>query len=130
MAFPADVIKLGVKIASTVTKGVQCKVTLYQWTGKDGFGNLTYSTPLTPRCILDRTNKVIQLGNQMVSVSATLTFLDSIPANGAAGRREPIDPNDKIVLPDGFTAPIKDAPGSVINPETGQGFVNQVFLGR
>lgn len=130
MAFPADVLKLGVKIASTLTKGVQSTVTLYQWTGRDGFGNLTYADPLSLRCVVDRTNKIIQLGNQMVSISATLTFLDPISANGAAGRREPVDPNDKIVLSDGFTAPIKDAPGAVINPETGQGFVTQVFLGR
>lgn len=130
MAFPREILRSGIKIAHNLTKGVQGEIQHYAWTGQDGYGKPTYPiSPVSLLCVIDRTNKVITVNGQLVTISATLTFVGDVAPNGATGRREPIDPRDKIILPDGFTAPIIDTPGSVTDPVTGRGFIQSVMLG-
>lgn len=127
MSFLGDLIE----IADDVTKDfdLQCQVTLYPWIAQDVHGDDTYGTPVTLTCVVDRTNRILYQGGQQITVVATLTFVGDVAPNGAAGRREPIDPRDKIVLPDGFTGPIVSTPDGVTDPGTGRGFIQSVMLG-
>ena len=63
-----------------------------------------------------------------VVVRASVTFLTPLTANGAETRTEPIDPRDKIILPDGTTGPIVNISGPV-DPDTGAPFLFEVLLG-
>lgn len=129
MPFPAELLRSGVKTAHGLTKGVQSQVTHYPWISQSVHGDDTYDTPVTLTCVVDRTNRIVYQGGQQVTVTATLTFVGDVQPNGAPGRREPIDPRDKIVLPDGFTGPIVSTPDGVTDPGTGRGFIQSVMLG-
>lgn len=129
MAFPAEILESSIKIADGLTKGAQDKVIHRAWIGQDVFGEVTYASPITRDAVVDRTNKSIVKEGQFINISATIIFVGDILPNGAAGRREPIDPRDELTLSDGFTGPIIDAPGAVINPKTKRGFIQRVMLG-
>lgn len=120
-----------IKIADNITDGLglQAEVSHSAWIGQDGFGKPSFSSAVSRKCVVDRTNKVITLNGQLITIGATLTFVGDVAPNGASGRREPIDPRDKIILPDGFTGPIIDTPGSVTDRETNRGFIQSVMLG-
>lgn len=124
-----------IKIADTVTLdlGLQCEVQHYAFIGSDARGKPTYADPVTVTCVVDRTNREISTANgKVINISATLTKIGDLAPNGAVtnpARREPIDPRDKIVLPDGLTGPIIDTPGSVTDPETDRGFIQSIMLG-
>jgi hypothetical protein len=60
---------------------------------------------------------------------ATLMFTQPVAANGAEGRREPIDPRDRITLPSGFAGVIIDVRGPV-DPLTDAPYVLRVELGE
>lgn len=132
MAFPGDILEKGIKIADGLIPGLKAICTLKQFTGSDANGDLTYADPITFKAIVDYTNKVTIRAAQMVSISATLTILETIPFNNTLTdppRKNPIDPRDEIILPDGSTGPIISAPGSVHNPRTGTGFIQVVEIG-
>ena len=57
-----------------------------------------------------------------------LTFVRPIPDEGTAGRREPIDPRDKITLPDGTAGPIINT-GGLVSGGTGKPYMLEVWLG-
>lgn len=129
MPFPRETLVSGVSLVNTLTLGVQSLVSHEAWTGQDVFGADTYAAPVSRLAVIDRTNKVQVRDAQTVTIAATITFIGDVLPNGAAGRREPIDPRDIITLPDGFTGPIIDSPNSVIDPVTGRGFIQEVMLG-
>lgn len=129
MSFPAEILRSGIQIADSLTKGVQSTITIERWTGQTVHGDDTYSIPITVSAVIDRTNKVINRGDEQITIGATLTVIGDIPPDGGVGRREPIDPRDRITLPDGFTGPIINAPNSVVDPGTGRGFINEIMLG-
>lgn len=125
----SDIIALGVQVASSTTESLKVSVLHEAWTGQSATGKPSYSSQ-TVKCIVDDSQKTIVTGSgRVVTAMATLTFLDPVPANGASGRREPIDPRDRFTLPNGFTGYVIETPGSVINPETGQGFIQEIMLG-
>ena len=130
MAFPAELLRAGIAIADTLTKGVQVDVTLEAWTGQSGFGVESFASPVTIKCVLDLTRKQIKTDSgREITIVATLTKVGDVAPNGTAGRREPIDPRDRITLPDGTTGPIIDVPGAVVDPGTGRGFINAIMIG-
>ncbi len=94
-------------------------------------GGKHYAQPVTLHGVIDsRQRLIVDARGNTVTVMSTITFLEVITPNGSPGRREPIDPNDILILPDGFTGPIIDTPGSTVDPETGTGFINTIMLGR
>lgn len=129
MPFVANILKSGIKIVKDLMPDMQSQVTIYPWLGKDVHGDDTYGDPITLPCVVDLTNRVVYQGAQQVMVFATLDFLGDVQPNGAPGRREPIDPFDKIVLPNGSTGPIVSTPDGVMNPGTNRGFKQSVMLG-
>lgn len=127
--FPAPILRLGIKIADSLTKGVQSYAVLEPWLEQSVHGDDVYGLPVPIQCIVDRTNKMIEHGGEQITVGATLTVIGDIQPNGATGRREPIDPRDRITLPDGFTGPVISSPNSVIDPSTNRGFIHEIMLG-
>jgi hypothetical protein len=127
----SDILAGGIAIADSATKDVQPFVTHEAWTGQDEFGSSSYAAPVLRQAIVDLTrHQVATGGGLMVTVVATVTFLEAVAANGAADRKEPIDPRDVITLSDGTTGPILNAPDSVVNPQTGLPFYNKVMIGE
>ena len=59
---------------------------------------------------------------------AKVTILQPITANGTSGRTEPVDPRDKVTLPDGTVGPILDVAG-LVNPDTGYPYMFEIWLG-
>lgn len=132
MAFPGDILEKGIAIADKLIPGVKTTCTLEQFTGSDANGDETYASAISFKAIVDYTNKVTIRNAQMVSISATLTILERVLFNNTLTdppRRNPIDPRDRITLPDGTTGPIISVPGSVNNPKTGTGFIQVVEIG-
>jgi hypothetical protein len=133
MSFPAEILESGISIARGLTSGVQETCILEQVTGSSPSGDLEYADPIEFHPIVDYTNKVSIRNAQIVSISATLTVLESISFNTAAvidpPRKNPIDLRDRITLPDGSTGPIISVPGSVSNPRTGTGFIQVIEIG-
>jgi len=126
------VIQSAIKTASKTVESLKTVVTLEQFTGQSRTGSKTYSSTITLKAIVDRTNKLVMKGGQFVNVAATVTFLDKIPANGAVTvppRVEPIDSRDRITLSDGYTGTIISSPNATEDPSTGTGYVIKVVLG-
>lgn len=126
----ATILRKGVQIADKVTKSVQGDMILEQWISQSVTGKPTYASPITIKCIEDDKQKTITTtSGQVVTVMSTLTILVTIPSNGAAGRHEPIDTRDRITTPSGFVGKVIEAPGSVVDPGTEKGFIQQIMLG-
>lgn len=126
----ADLIRSGVALANTLTGDLQASVTHHAWIAQTGFGEDTFADPVTRPALVDRTvtERYTQSG-RLVQTLATLTFLEPIPANGAAGRTEPVDPRDRFVLDDGTTAPVVEVK-AFEDAGTQTPFVNVITLGR
>jgi hypothetical protein len=132
VAFPAEILRDGVKTIKDLTGGIQVLVQHRAWQGyTDASGTETFSDPISRRCIVSTQQKELQTSSgETVTVMATLNFLGDVEPNGAVGRKEPFDPRDIIVLPDGFTGPIIDTPSGVMDPKTNRGFTHKVMLGK
>jgi hypothetical protein len=125
-------IRSAVAVALTATKGLATNsagtlmtVTHQAWTGPD-----EYDVPVARPALVQKgaTHKKGPNG-QVVTTGTRIGFLDPVPANGAAGRQEPIDPRDLITL-QGEEDPghIIEVPGVLADPETGLPFVSVVWL--
>lgn len=135
MAFPLELLRSGIATADGLTKGVQGVITLEQCTGQDGKGKRTYATGIPVHAVIDLTRKQRTTGAGLViTVIAALTIMETVPANGTAiatqPRQEPIDPRDRITLPDGRTGPIVSVPGAVLDPGTGYGLIQSIEIGE
>jgi hypothetical protein len=128
-----DILRNGVQsIASKALDSFKGNVTLTPWIGTDGRGGNSYGTPVTLRALIDPTKRTRYTGSGvLVMTYATLTFLDPIAdtsANSGETRQQPIDPRDKIVLPDGGTAPIVQT-GGFMDPLTSRPIDSETILG-
>ena len=125
----ADLVRSGVAIAKSVTSDLQADVTLEAWTGSTASGGSTFATAVTLPAIVEMKQRLKKLATGDVVMSrAVVTFLEPVTANGATGRREPIDPRDRITLPDDTTGPILDVEG-MVDAETDAPYMSSVFLG-
>lgn len=125
-----DVLRKGIATAHKLTLPLQSTVQWEAWTGQDGMGAAMFAAPVALKAVLDTTRKQRHVGGRLVTVVASLTFLQPIPANDAAGRLGPIDVRDRITLPDGSTAPILSGPSAVWDDAQSQPFINEVYLGE
>lgn len=120
-------------IASPLLESMKIDVTHEAWLGQDRLGSPDFAAPQTLRALIEKSPKqLFTTSGSVVVVKATLIFLDPIAdhtANTGYFRHNPIDPRDRITLPDGSTAPIID-PAGFLNSETERPFVNEVLLGE
>lgn len=103
--------------ADDLSKGLQDAISIEQWEGQNGFGEDTFSAPITEvgglplMAVVDMTQKARYVEDgKLVNTLATITLLMPVPENGSLAeprRTEPLDPRDKITLPNGRTAPIQ-----------------------
>ena len=117
MAFPAELLRAGVAIANTLTKGVQGTISHEAYVSQDGKGRRTYAAAVSRECVIDFTRK--QLRGTLITIVATVTFVGDVA----------IDPRDRITLPGGLTGPIIQDPNAVMDPATGRGFINTTMIG-
>jgi len=122
MAFPAEILRAGISIANSLTKGVQATVTLERWTGQDAYGTETYGSSTSVRAVVDLTRRQrMSASGRLVTVVAMLTILDQI---------DQIDPKDRITLPNGVIGPILSGPDAVVDPGDNEGFIQEVAIGE
>jgi len=127
----AEVIRSSVAAANRATTAARADITLAAWTGQATSGaKPTYATAVTIPAIIDQGPVAFRTAkSEVVTVKAVIHILQPVAANGAANREEPIDPRDKITLPNGTVgSPIMGASG-LVDPSTGLPYSFSVGLG-
>lgn len=124
-----DIIRNGVATANRLTASLQPVVSHSAWLRGDGVGGSVYAAPISRQALVERKHKIMRdAQGQEIAVSHLISFLYPIAANGAAGRTEPVDPRDKIVLADGTTGDVVAVEG-FDDPDTDKSYFLQVWLG-
>lgn len=122
-------VRKGVSIIDDQTKDLQVSVDHSAWVGSGIYAEPVYATAISRMAIVEFKQVMRRtVDGREILQKATVTFPRPIPSNGTAERREPIDPRDKIVLPNGYTGPILDVDG-VIDPSTKSLYMAEVILG-
>jgi hypothetical protein len=126
----ASTVRNAVAIANKVTKSLQdSTITITPWIGSDVYGAPLFGSPILVSGIVEERQYLRRLGNgQEVVQRASITILKPMTDNGAAERREPVDPRDKVVLPSGYTGPILDVMG-ITDPSTHNPYMIEILLG-
>ena len=124
------IVRKGVSLANRLTADLQDTVTHEAWIGHDGFGKPQYDPAIISRqAVVEMDQRLIRLADgQEVQQRARVTVIGPITGNGAKGRKEPVDPRDRITLPDGTIGPILDVKG-VSDPTTGAPYAYTIILG-
>jgi hypothetical protein len=108
---------------------MQDTITIHPWIGINEYGGPLYGHSVSMLAIIEEKERVKRLDTgQEVRQKALITIPRTIAPHGAAQRREPIDPRDKIILPSGYTGPILEVMG-VVDPETHVPYSFDVALG-
>lgn len=124
-----DIVRNLVGVAQSLTSSLQSSVAHSAWTGRDDHGKPTYATAVTRPALIEHEQRLLRTATgEEAQQMAKVTFLQPIAANGASGRKEPIDPRDKIVLPDGRSGPILAVEG-LVDPDTSSPYLYVVRLG-
>jgi hypothetical protein len=101
---------------ATVSLGLQVDVSHEAWIGQDDYGKATFDDPVTLSALVQEgTNQIRRTDGSVITTRACISFLYPITHNGASGRREPIDPRDRITLPSGYTGPIVENVGAIVH---------------
>lgn len=112
------------------TETIQDEVIIEAWIGHaDAYAQPAYAAPVRwPALIQEGTNQRRLPNGDVITTRACVSFLEPPPPNGATGRREPIDPRDKITLPSGLTGPIVDNHGAMVDKLTGRPFIGVFWI--
>lgn len=127
----ASTIRRAVAVANRATESVKCEITLEPWISHDSAAKPTFDAAVTLKAIVVQgpTKFRTSLGD-VIEVRAIVNILESVEANGADDRQEPIDPRDRITLPNGVVgAPILGMPPTLVDPETTAPYLFSVGLG-
>jgi hypothetical protein len=128
-----DTIAKVVAIANIITKNLQGDVSHYPWIAQNAFGSVSqqapFGQPILRTAIIEQQARWRQMPNgNMVFTYAHLIFLEPFEHIDAPNRKNPIDPRDRLILPDGSTGPIVDVDG-LHNPGTKSPYFCEVWLG-
>ena len=122
-------IRSAIGIAASVTSSLQVNVDHYAWTGTGTYSEPTYATAVVRPAVVEyRQRQKDTVDGQEIVQQTVITLIGPITANGATDRREPVDPRDKIVLPNGYTGPILTVNG-ILDPTTSSPYLIEVVLG-
>lgn len=133
----SDVVRNAIGIADNLTAALQVTVKHYAWISTNVKGEHQYDPEYRNRKCLSQKKRArtrFESTSEIRQVTI-LTFLRAIAEHGSPGREEPIDPRDKIILPDGSTGPISDVSrkselqGGLDDPTTNQPYMYQVTIG-
>ena len=125
----ANVVRSGVRVANKLTASLQVPIQHSAWIGQDDYSKALYSPVASIR------QAIVEMGpvavrttrGEIVFAKAKVTIIGPIPDNGASGRSEPIDPRDKIILPDGSVGDILEM-SAPIDPATMRPYYYEVTL--
>lgn len=111
----ADLVRSSVAVADRVTRALQVDVEHEAWIGQSSTTKPTYAAAVNVKAIVEQGPKALRTpSGETIPIKAVISILHTIADNGAAGRKEPIDPRDRFTLPDGTVgAPILGAEGLV-----------------
>lgn len=125
----SKIVSGAVKTASKLTTSLQATVIWKAWTGNDQWGRKIYTTH-SIRALVEQEvrTELDQATGQAIQTRAKITILEPLPLVTAAGRINPIDNRDILILPDGTTGPAY-MPGGFVNPETSKPFLMEVWMG-
>lgn len=138
-------LRSAVAIANTVTDSLQGDILHSAWIGQDAMGKAIYGRKIegldiygaydapgvqaTLRAVIEQKQRVREVQGRQIMTFATLTVVGQVPKNGMTDfRKEPIDPRDIVILPDGTTGPIVDVVG-VMDTETTNFYAVEIMLG-
>lgn len=106
------IVRSVVATANRVTASLQATVTHEAWTGKDVYNKPSYAAGVARQALVEWEPELQRKADsEQIRCRARLTFLQPITPQGTAGRREPIDPRDRITLANGYSGPILRVPG-------------------
>jgi len=128
-----SLVRSGIALAKTMTNDLQAAVTLERWTGQDRTTKPTYAPGILVQALIEPdTRKVVNADGSSIVLVSRITILGPLDdlVGSQAGRTEPIDPRDKITLPDGTTCPIHRIDGVLIDPVTSAPYMLMVSLVR
>lgn len=116
-------------IADGLVGTLQVEVSHEAWIGQDVNVKPSYDTARLQLAIVeDEQRQFRSASGDVIYSQCRIDFLRPLAANGADGRKEPIDPRDRLTLPDGTTGPILGISG-LVDVGTGRRFYSQVWLG-
>jgi hypothetical protein len=127
----ADIIRSGVALAHQITNDgkLQEEVTLERWTGQTDTGAPTFAGALKLRAVVERGDVNLRDSQgETITASLRVTFVAPFAGLTAEGRREPVDPRDRLTLADGVTGPILRVDGGVNDAATNRPFVTEVWM--
>ena len=124
-----ELVRNGVALAKTLTADIRANVTHEAWISRDVHAKPTYAAGVVRSGIVEQKQVWVKTptGNH-VETRPTILILEPIADNGAATRREPIDPRDRFTLPDGSKAFAVDVE-FIVDPSTGDPYAYQITLG-
>lgn len=121
-------VRSGIAVANKLTAKLQVPVSHEAWIGDTSNGP-TFRAVVARQALFEKKQRLIRRPDGTeVQQQAMVTIIGPIAADGAANRREPIDPRDRITSPDGTTGPILDVKG-LADPATGFPYMYEVALG-
>lgn len=123
------VLRNGIKTIDKITKTLQATVTYQPWKAQDEFGAATYGSARKLRAVVEynRQMRKTESGEEVMTMASVL-FVQPLKPVGTTGRTEPIDPRDKITMPDGRTGPIVYSKGFV-DRISGLTMYHEIWLG-
>jgi hypothetical protein len=131
-----SLIRSGILLADGLVKSLEAPIVHFQWLGSDGFGKPTFAQVGTPhKAIVTMMDQQRFLPDgTAVTIKANVLILEPVlpnvlPLQPNTKRSEPIDPHDKIILPDGTSGPIIGEPG-IVDPTTKRQYFADIMLGK
>jgi hypothetical protein len=96
-----DIIRSGLGTLNTLTSSLKVTVTHEAWVSKDVHAKPSYADPISRQAIVEHRQEWMRTrdGNTLVAKPVVI-ITEPIADNGASGRAEPVDPRDRITLPD------------------------------
>lgn len=121
-----DIIRSGVGILNTLTASLKVTVTHEAWTGKDAYGKHSYAAGVSRQAIVEHRQSVRRTRDAWVTIVEPVVLItEPVADNGASGRREPIDPRDRITLPDGRVLTTLEVE-MVMDPDTNRPYMYEI----
>jgi len=105
-------------------------VTHEPWISNTSQGRPTFGASSTYKAAVKDSIESVrdQQGEVVTEKGTVVSFLEPVAANGSLGRDEPIDPRDRITLPDGQVGVVRGVEG-LVDPGTGYPYLPVVTLG-
>lgn len=133
MTWIRDLISDGVALANDILDdgGALETVTHKAWTGQTRDGTESYAT-ITREALVIKKQRLVQSAGQMVQSSHTLYFFSPLTDTASSDavrypRTNPIDPQDKFILPDGTKGVVVPVEG-LYDPLIHRSYYQEVVL--